>query len=185
MFGDFCLVAADAFFNQVAKIRHMFDFVTSIVDNVLANELVWRGDFAIVRPGRPEANVEAAAEARPAQKKAAAIKQPNLYLDLNSYLKSYLENDVPWTPAVTLVRGLFVALNMIQAEGIENVWKRTAELAAFTRKAVTERLGLKLFPQPPASSPSAARLASLATDVRTPSSPRRASRRPGRPQPRR
>ena len=54
-----------------------------------------------------------------AQKKAAAVKQPNLYLDLDSYLKSYNENDVPWTPAVTLVRGLFVALYMIQAEGIE------------------------------------------------------------------
>ena len=68
-----------------------------------------------------------------AQKKAAAIKQPNLYLDLNSYLKSFNENDVPWTPAVTLVRGLFVALSMIQQETIEAVWKRTAIYASATR----------------------------------------------------
>lgn len=86
-----------------------------------------------------------------AQKKAAAIKQPNLYLDLNSYLKSYLENDVPWTPAVTLVRGLFVALNMIQAEGIENVWKRTSVYASATRAAAVA-LGLGVFSKSPSDS---------------------------------
>jgi len=86
-----------------------------------------------------------------AQKKAAAIKQPNLYLDLGSYLKSYAENDVPWTPAVSLVRGLFVALSMIQAEGIENVWKRTSAYAAATRAAV-KAIGLEVFSKSPADS---------------------------------
>src|SRR3954471_24025697 len=86
-----------------------------------------------------------------AQKKAAAVKQPNLYLDLNSYLKSYLENDVPWTPAVTLVRGLFVALNMIQQEGIEKVWQRTSVYAAATR-AAANALGLGVFSKSPSDS---------------------------------
>ena len=86
-----------------------------------------------------------------AQKKAAAIKQPNLYLDLGSYLKSYLENDVPWTPAVTLVRGLFVSLSMIQAEGIENVWKRTNVYASATRAAAVA-LGLGVFSKSPSDS---------------------------------
>lgn len=86
-----------------------------------------------------------------AQKKAAAIKQPNLYLDLGSYLKSYAENDVPWTPAVSLVRGLFVALSMIQSEGIENVWKRTSAYAAATRAAV-KAIGLEVFSKSPADS---------------------------------
>ena len=86
-----------------------------------------------------------------AQKKAATIKQPNLYLDLGSYLKSYNENDVPWTPAVTLVRGLFVSLSMIQAEGIENVWKRTSVFAAATRAAATA-LGLGVFSKSPSDS---------------------------------
>ena len=86
-----------------------------------------------------------------AQKKAAAVKQPNLYLDLNSYLKSYAENDVPWTPAVTLVRGLHVALKMIQAEGIENVWKRTSVYAAATRAAAVA-LGLGSFSKSPSDS---------------------------------
>jgi aspartate aminotransferase-like enzyme len=86
-----------------------------------------------------------------AQKKAAVVKQPNLYLDLNSYLKSYADNDVPWTPAVTLVRGLFVALNMIQTETIEGVWKRTSALAAATR-AAANALGLGVFSKQPSDS---------------------------------
>ncbi|HVS72593.1 MAG TPA: alanine--glyoxylate aminotransferase family protein [Phycisphaerae bacterium] len=86
-----------------------------------------------------------------AQKRAAAVKQPNLYLDVNSYLKSYEANDVPWTPAVTLVRGLYVALNMIREEGIENVWKRTSIYAAATR-AAANALGLGTFSKQPSDS---------------------------------
>ncbi|HEY4329599.1 MAG TPA: alanine--glyoxylate aminotransferase family protein [Phycisphaerae bacterium] len=86
-----------------------------------------------------------------AQKKSAAVKQPNLYLDLNSYLKSYLENDVPWTPAVTLVRGLYVALTMITGEGMENVWKRTTAYASATR-AAANALGLGVFSKTPSDS---------------------------------
>lgn len=86
-----------------------------------------------------------------AQKKAAGIKQPNLYLDLKSYLDSFAKNDVPWTPAVTLVRGLFVSLSMIQAEGIENVWKRTGIYAQATR-AAANAWGLGVFSKCPSDS---------------------------------
>ncbi len=86
-----------------------------------------------------------------AQKKSATVKQPNLYLDLSSYLKSFNDNDVPWTPAVTLVRGLYVALEMIKAETIEGVWKRTASLAAATR-AAANALGLGVFSKCPSDS---------------------------------
>ncbi len=86
-----------------------------------------------------------------AKKKAATVKQPNLYLSLESYLKSYEANDVPWTPAVTLVRGLYVALNMIKTEGIENVWHRTSVYAAATR-AAADAWGLGVFSKSPADS---------------------------------
>ena len=56
-----------------------------------------------------------------------------------------------WTPAVTLVRGLHVALKMIQAEGIENVWKRTSAYAAATRAAAIA-LGLGSFSKSPSDS---------------------------------
>jgi len=86
-----------------------------------------------------------------ARKKMEAVKQPNLYLSLPDYLKSYEKSDVPWTPAVTLVRGLGVALNMIESEGIENVWKRTAALAAATR-AAAGAMGLGVFSKTPSDS---------------------------------
>ncbi len=86
-----------------------------------------------------------------AKKKMETVKQPNLYLSLPHYLKSLEANDVPWTPAVTLVRGLHVALKMIAAEGLENVWKRTASFAAATRGAA-KALGLKVFSSNPSDS---------------------------------
>ncbi|MGC8551784.1 MAG: pyridoxal-phosphate-dependent aminotransferase family protein [Phycisphaerae bacterium] len=86
-----------------------------------------------------------------ARKKVETVSQPNLYLSLPHYLKSLAANDVPWTPAVTLVRGLHKALEMITQEGIENVWKRTSKLARATRAAAVA-MGLKVFSNNPADS---------------------------------
>ena len=57
------------------------------------------------------------------------INAPALYLNLKAYRKSLADSDVPYTPAVTLIRGMKVALDMIHAIGIEKVWSRTAVLA--------------------------------------------------------
>ncbi|NNM85849.1 MAG: alanine--glyoxylate aminotransferase family protein [Phycisphaerales bacterium] len=86
-----------------------------------------------------------------ARKKVETVNQPNLYLSLPHYLKSLAANDVPWTPAVTLVRGLHKALEIITQEGIENVWKRTSKLARATRAAAVA-MGLKVFSNNPADS---------------------------------
>jgi serine---pyruvate transaminase len=53
----------------------------------------------------------------------------------------------PFTPAVSLVRGLDVALDMIHAEGLEDVFARHALLARATRAGV-HALGLELFGDP-------------------------------------
>ncbi len=71
-------------------------------------------------------------------------KLPKFYFDLRKALKSYADNDTPWTPAVSLVIGVDVALEMLVQEGIENVWKRHERLANAIRAGVTA-LGLKLF----------------------------------------
>ncbi len=86
-----------------------------------------------------------------ARKKVESVTQPNLYLSLPHYLKSIAENDVPWTPAVTLVRGLHKSLELITQEGMENVWKRTAAFARATRAAATA-MGLKVFSSNPSDS---------------------------------
>lgn len=75
-------------------------------------------------------------------------KMPKFYLDLKRALKSYEGNDTPWTPAVSLVIGVDVALQKIVDEGIENVWSRHQRLANAIRAGVTA-IGLKLFSEFP------------------------------------
>jgi aspartate aminotransferase-like enzyme len=53
----------------------------------------------------------------------------------------------PFTPPVTLLAALDVALGMIEDEGIENVWERHALLARATR-AGAAALGLELYGDP-------------------------------------
>jgi serine---pyruvate transaminase len=80
------------------------------------------------------------------------VKAAGYYnLDLRRWVKSHAENTVPFTPPVSLLRGQLVALNMIEAEGLENVWARTARLAAAARAAFTA-MGLKLCSQAPSDS---------------------------------
>ena len=76
-------------------------------------------------------------------------------LDLRRWLKSMADWDVPFTPPVSLIRGQLTALNMIEAEGLENIWARTAKLAAACRAAFTA-LGLKLCSESPSDSVSGA-----------------------------
>jgi aspartate aminotransferase-like enzyme len=64
-------------------------------------------------------------------------------LDLRRWLADHTKNDVPFTPAINLVRAQRVALEMIENEGLENVWARTRRLARATRAAL-EAMDLKL-----------------------------------------
>lgn len=75
-------------------------------------------------------------------------KIPKYYFDLRKALKSYEENDTPWTPAISLIVGVDVALQKIREEGIENIWKRHERLAAALRAGI-QALGLKLFSEHP------------------------------------
>jgi aspartate aminotransferase-like enzyme len=75
-------------------------------------------------------------------------KLPRFYLDLKKALKSYADNDTPWTPAVSLIIGVDLALQKIREEGIENVWARHKRLANAIRAGVVGA-GLKLFSEFP------------------------------------
>ena len=86
-----------------------------------------------------------------AWKAADAIDPPCFYLNLKAYRKSVAKDDTPYTPAVTLIRGMQVAVDMINAVGIETVWARTALLAKATR-AAAEAIGLKVFSRQPSDS---------------------------------
>lgn len=78
-------------------------------------------------------------------------KMPVLYNDLKAYRKSLAEWDVPYTPAVSLVRGLLCVLRGIKERGLESIWAETTLLARATR-AAAEAIGLKLYAHDPVDS---------------------------------
>lgn len=91
-----------------------------------------------------------------AQRRLETVKPTGYYnLDLRKWLKSWRDNDVPFTPPVNLIRGQRVALEMIEDEGLENVQARTRKLAELTRKTFAD-LGLKLISESPSDSVSGA-----------------------------
>jgi aspartate aminotransferase-like enzyme len=78
-------------------------------------------------------------------------KMPVLYNDLKAYKKSLAEWDVPYTPAVSLVRGLLHVLRGIKERGLEAIWAEATLMARATR-AAAEALGLKLYAADPVDS---------------------------------
>jgi aspartate aminotransferase-like enzyme len=81
-----------------------------------------------------------------AWKAHAEAKMPRFYWDFTK-AKSYLERkQTPWTPAVPVVYGLYVSLDMMLKEGLQNIVARHARVGAAAREGV-KSLGLPLFAQ--------------------------------------
>jgi aspartate aminotransferase-like enzyme len=80
-------------------------------------------------------------------------KLPRFYFDFRREKKGVAEKSTAWTPAISLVQGLKVALGMMKAEGWAAVHARHDRLARATRAGATA-LGLKLL-APDAPSPAA------------------------------
>jgi aspartate aminotransferase-like enzyme len=76
--------------------------------------------------------------------RTAAATLPRYYFDLALERKYGQRNDVRFTPAVSLVIGLREVLRMLEAEGLDGVFRRHDRLARATR-AGCEALGLELF----------------------------------------
>ena len=85
-----------------------------------------------------------------AQKALTRSDLPKYYFNFIDTIKALRKNDTPFTPAVSLVRGLEEALLMILEEGMEAVWKRHGDVARFVRQKVSE-LGLELFAKAPSN----------------------------------
>ena len=80
-----------------------------------------------------------------AWKARAAAKMPNFYWDYVRAKKNYDEKkENPWTPAISIVFALTVALKMMLNEGIENIFERHAHVAQMTRDGI-KKMGLPLF----------------------------------------
>ena len=81
---------------------------------------------------------------------ASAESRRAYYFDLVAAFKKAAANDTSYTPAVTLVIGLNEALKMIEAEGLEECFRRHAVLAGAVRAGVLA-LGLELLSEVPSN----------------------------------
>lgn len=70
---------------------------------------------------------------------------PRFYFDLSAAKKSQASGYTPWTPAINLIYGLAVALQLMREEGLENIWARHQRIADYTRQGVRE-MGLQVLP---------------------------------------
>jgi len=71
-------------------------------------------------------------------------KMPRFYLDLGRHKAMLERGQTPWTPALSILFGLDVALEMMEEEGLENIFARHARIGEMTRQGVKE-LGLRLL----------------------------------------
>ncbi len=69
---------------------------------------------------------------------------PKFYFDFAAALKSADKNTTPWTPAVSLIRGLSEVLKMFVSEGLENMHNRHRVFSLATRSAF-EAMNMELF----------------------------------------
>jgi aspartate aminotransferase-like enzyme len=95
-------------------------------------------------PGLAFATVSDRALAAAADARARGAR--NYYFDWERTLKGQRKDppDSPFTPAVTLIRALDVALQMIEQETLQGVFERHAVLGRAAREAV-KAMGLELF----------------------------------------
>jgi serine---pyruvate transaminase len=75
---------------------------------------------------------------------AATGSSPRFYLDWERTRKGQLTLDAPFTPPVSLVAGLDVALGLLLEEGLEAAFERHVRLGRAARAGV-KALGLELF----------------------------------------
>lgn len=79
-----------------------------------------------------------------ALERAANSASPRFYLDWARALASQADGRTPFTPAVSLIRGLDAAVELLLRDGLEAGWERSRRLGRACREGV-KALGLELF----------------------------------------
>ena len=74
----------------------------------------------------------------------AKAKMPRFYWDLAKAKASLEKGETPWTPAVSIVFGFGISLDMLLKEGLPNVFARHARVAKTAREGA-RALGLSLL----------------------------------------
>lgn len=97
----------------------------------------------------------------------AAVAQneaPRFYFDLNAYRKKLAERTTPYTPSVSLLFGLSEVLNLIEQEGLPQIYARHLLMQRMVRDAI-HALQIPLFTADAVSSPTVTAIASNGFDV--------------------
>ena len=81
-----------------------------------------------------------------------SAKTPRFYFDLRRYRKARDQGNFPFTPAISLLYALDVALDLLLKEGASNVHARHRRVAEAARREA-KALGLELFAEERFSSP--------------------------------
>ena len=76
----------------------------------------------------------------------ASASMPRFYFDMAQYRRFYQMGQPPYTPALSVIYALDLALGRIMSEGMERVFRRHAEIGRITREGV-KALGLSIFPE--------------------------------------
>ncbi|MCK5848738.1 MAG: alanine--glyoxylate aminotransferase family protein [Caldisericia bacterium] len=81
-----------------------------------------------------------------AEKLMESSTLPKYYFSWKKALKSAAKNSTPWTPAISVIVQLDVALKLMKEEGLENIFARHHHLSNAIRAGV-KALGLELYNQ--------------------------------------
>src|SRR5262245_33937188 len=79
-----------------------------------------------------------------AWQKIKSNKAPRFYFDLQKHKEFFDKGEPPWTPPVSVVFALDVAIDLYQKEGPRNVWARHARYTDALHAAV-KALGMEIF----------------------------------------
>lgn len=82
----------------------------------------------------------------------ARTRSPRFYFDLKHARDAAEHGQMPWTPPISIIYALDVALQRYHAEGMANAYARHSRFAATVRAAL-QRLGFTLVSRPDAHSP--------------------------------
>jgi serine---pyruvate transaminase len=106
--------------------------------------LVWGSQKAFMTPP----GLAGVAVSEKAWKMVEEAGLPSYYFSFKKARKKYNSEspETPYTPAISLVRAMSKAVELLLAEGLEEVWRRHMILAECTRAAV-QGMGLELFPK--------------------------------------
>ena len=74
----------------------------------------------------------------------ATARMPRFYFDMSSYKRYYEMGQPPYTPALSIVFALDLALEKILAQGMDGILKHHVDMGQMTRNGV-KRLGLSLL----------------------------------------